>query len=124
MAMQGAGGTSGGFGEFFLGLIMAAAGGYLITNQVQVSTGFWQWYGYNAFGLTLVPLLFGVALLFFNGRSTIGWLLAAGGLAIILIGIIANLHIYFVPTSLFNTLVMLILLVGGLALIARGVRER
>src|SRR5436309_10502641 len=32
----------------------------------------------------------------------------------ILAGVIANMSIYFRPTSLFNTLVMLILLVGGL----------
>jgi hypothetical protein len=37
-------------------------------------------------------------------------------------GIIANLHIYFRPTSLFNTLIMLGLLVGGLGLIARALR--
>jgi hypothetical protein len=33
------------------------------------------------------------------------------------------MHIYFQPTSLFNTLVMLILLVGGLGLIARSLRH-
>ncbi len=30
------------------------------------------------------------------------------------------MHIYFQPTSLFNTIVMLVLLVGGLGLLARG----
>jgi len=30
------------------------------------------------------------------------------------------LHIYFEPTSLFNTLIMLVLLAGGLGLIARS----
>jgi hypothetical protein len=30
-----------------------------------------------------------------------------------------TLHIYFQPTSLFNMIVMLVLLVGGLGLIAR-----
>jgi ATP/ADP translocase len=44
------------------------------------------------------------------------------GGAIIFVGIIANLHIYFRPTSLFNTLIMLGLLVGGLGLIARALR--
>ena len=33
-----------------------------------------------------------------------------------------NLNIYFRPTSLFNTLVMLVLLVGGLGLVARSLR--
>jgi hypothetical protein len=30
------------------------------------------------------------------------------------------MHIYFQPTTLFNTIVMLVLLVGGLGLIARS----
>ena len=62
------------------------------------------------------------AILFFNGRSPVGWLLTAAGALFILTGIIANMHIYFQPTSLFNTVLMLILLVGGLGLIAKAVR--
>src|SRR5918992_1575854 len=100
-AFQGAGGTSGGIGEFAIGLVMAAVGGYLLLNQVTVTTGVWALWGYNAFGLTIVPLLVGVGWLFFDGRSTFGWLLVMLGAAIIFVGIIANLHIYFRPTSLF-----------------------
>jgi hypothetical protein len=33
-----------------------------------------------------------------------------------------NLRIYFEPTSLFNTLIMLVLLAGGLGLLARSLR--
>ncbi|HEY6548080.1 MAG TPA: hypothetical protein VI589_09245 [Vicinamibacteria bacterium] len=122
MATKGAGGTPGGVGTFFLGLMMAVAGGYLLTNQVTVSSGFWGYFGPNTFGLTLVPLLFGVGLLFFDGRSLLGWLLTAAGSVIIFAGILMNLRIYFQPTSLFNTLVMLVLLVGGLGLVARSLR--
>jgi hypothetical protein len=49
-------------------------------------------------------------------------LLTIAGALFIFAGIIANMHIYFQPTSLFNTVVMLVLLVGGLALIARSLR--
>src|SRR5687768_12819606 len=118
----GAGGTPGGLGEFFVGLVLAVIGGYLILNQVTVTTGFWALWGYNSFGLTLVPLLGGIGWLFFDGRSTLAWLLVVLGAAIIFVGIIANLHIYFRPTSLFNTLIMLGLLAGGLGLIARALR--
>src|SRR2546428_13570180 len=58
----------------------------------------------------------------FNGRNVIGWLLTVAGALFILAGVIANMHIYFQPTTLFNTLVMLVLLVGGLGLIARAIR--
>jgi hypothetical protein len=67
-------------------------------------------------------MLIGIGQLFWNGRSAIGWLLTVAGALFILAGVLANLHIYFQPTSLFNTLVMLILLVGGLGLIARSLR--
>jgi hypothetical protein len=122
MAARGAGGTAGGVGQFFLGLAMAVAGGYLITNQVTVSSGFWGYFGPHTFGLTLLPLMFGIGLLFFDGRSVPGWVLTVGGAVIIFAGILANLQIYFQPTSLFNTVLMLVLLAGGLGLVARSLR--
>lgn len=90
MEIKGAGGTPGGLGTFFFGFVMAVAGGYLLMQQVTVHSGFWSWWGPNTFGLSLVPLLFGVALLFFNGKSLIGWLLTIGGAVIILAGVISN----------------------------------
>jgi predicted membrane channel-forming protein YqfA (hemolysin III family) len=122
--IRGAGGTNGGIGLFLIGLGMAVAGGWLITNQVTVTSGFWQWGGHNAFGLTLIPLIVGIGLLFFNGRSIAGWLLTFCGAVIILAGIITNLEIYFRPTSLFNTLMMLALLAGGIGLVAKSLRAR
>src|SRR5262245_27682168 len=118
---RGAGGTPGGVGSFFLGTIMAAAGGYLILNQVQVTTCFWR-FGNGGFGLPLLPLLVGVAVLFFNGKSIVGWVLTVIGAAIILAGVLMNMDIYFRQTSLFNTLVMLVLLFGGLGIVARSLR--
>jgi hypothetical protein len=119
----GAGGTPGGVGEFFVGLVMTAAGGYLILNQVQVTTSFWRFGQYGGFGLTLLPLLVGVAFLFYNGKSVVGWILTIAGAAAILASVLMNMDIYFRQTSLFNTLVMLALLFGGLGLIARSLRS-
>jgi hypothetical protein len=116
----GAGGTPGGVGEFLVGLAMAITGGYLITKQVVVSTGYWAFWGHNTFGLSLLPLIFGIGLLFFNGKSLLGWLLLFAGVIIIFTGILMNLQVYFEPTSLFNTVVMIVLLAGGIGLIARG----
>ena len=119
---KGAGGTPGGLGEFFAGLAMAGGGGYLLLNQVTVSTGFWQLWGYNAFGISLIPLLIGIALVFFDGKSKLGWILTAFGSTVIVLGIITNLTINYRPTTLFNTLIILGLLAGGLGLIVRSVR--
>ena len=119
---RGAGGTPGGVGEFVLGVAMAVAGVYLLTNRVTVTSGYWSLWGYNTFGLSLVPFIFGVGILFFNGKSVIGWLLLFAGIVIILTGIIMNLQIYFQQTSLFSTIIMIVLLAGGVGLVARALR--
>ena len=121
--MSDVGGTPGGLGHFVLGFAMTCVGGYLLSNQVTVAGSYWNFYGGNTFGITLLPMLIGIGILFWGGRNAIGWLLTAAGALFILAGVIANLHIYFQPTSLFNTLVMLILLVGGLGLIGRALRS-
>src|SRR5919199_6047196 len=129
---KGAGGTPGGVVHFLFGLALAAAGGYLLTSQVTVSSAYQPWggpfwgspffgfVGHNSFGLSLVPLLLGIGMLFFDGKSLAGWILLVLGAVIIVAGILMNLHIYFQPTSLFNTLVMLCLLAAGIGLVARS----
>ena len=47
-------------------------------------------------------------------------LLLIVGIVIIFAGILMNLQIYFQSTSLFNTIVMLVLLAGGIGLIFRA----
>ena len=121
--MQGAGGTSGGLGSFFVGAGMVVAGGYLLLQHVTVSSGFWDFGGRSMFGLSLLPLLAGIALLFFNGKSKAGWFLTAAGSLIIVVGIIANMRIWFAPTTLFDTLLILGLLAGGIGLVARSLKS-
>src|SRR5919107_54094 len=91
--------------------------------DVRVRRGYWALWGHSAFGLSLLPLVIGIGLLFYNGKSIAGWLLTFAGAVIILAGIITNLQIYFQPTSLFSTIVMLVLLAGGIGLVARSLRS-
>ncbi len=121
--LRGAGGTSGGLAEFLIGLAMTVAGAYLLMTRVIVTSGFWNIWGYNSFGLSLLPLIVGVGMLFFNGKSIIGWILLFIGIIIIFSAIIMNLQIYFQPTNLSNTIIMLVLLAGGIGLIARSLRS-
>ena len=121
---RGAGGTEGGLAGFVIGALMAVVGAYLLTNQVTVTTGYWQLWGHNAFGLSLLPFIIGIAFLFYNGRSVIGWVLTVAGAVIIFAGILTNLDIYFRPTTLFATLLMLVLLFGGIGLVVRSLRPQ
>ena len=122
--MRGAGGTQGGVGQFLIGLAMAVAGAYLLTQRVIVTSGFWGYFGQHTTGLSLLPLVVGAGILFFDGKSALGWVLTLGGALIVFLGILLNLRIYFEPTSLFDTILMLILLAGGLGLLARSLRPR
>ena len=118
------GGTPGGAGSFMAGLVMMGVGIFLVFDRVTVHTSFWRFFGGpgTSFGVTLLPLLAGIGFLTFDGKSMLGWLLAVGGLAVILVGVLMNLDIYFQPTSLWMTIVMFGLIAGGLGLFARGLR--
>ena len=114
----------GSFTQFLVGACATAAGAYMLTSRISVSSGWGRVWGFNSFGLALLPLLVGISLLFFGGRAAVGWALVVIGGAIIGGGILMNLSIYFRPTTLFDTIVMFGLVAGGLGLVARSLQPR
>jgi hypothetical protein len=118
------GGTKGGLLPFVIGFALLCVGGYLLLDRVSVHGGYWSWFGsaQSSFGVTLIPLLIGVGMLFYDGKAVLGWFLAGGGALVMFAGIIANLQIHFRSTSLFDTLVMLVLIMAGLGLMARALK--
>lgn len=120
MAMRGAGGTPGGVGQFLLGLAMMAVSAYLFLGRVVVLSNMGMLFGHA--GLVLIPLGLGVATLFFNGRSIIGWLLAGGSVVGVLVSILTNLTLFFQPTSFIRTTAMMSLLFVGAIMMLRSFR--
>lgn len=128
---RGAGGTPGGSLAFFIGLIMATAGGYLLLDNIVVSNhwglgaplyrigGGWNVTG----GGLLIPFMFGIGWIFYNARSVWGWVIAGGSLAAIIFGVIINLSITMRTMSLLNLIIILVLMVGGLGLFASSLRK-
>ena len=118
------GGTRGGLGMFLVGAGMFIAGLYLLFQQIDVHGGYWGGWGSNnrSFGLTMIPLLGGIGVLFWNGSSKVGWALTGAGHLILVAGIIANMQIHWRRTTLFDALLMLALVAGGLGLMARAIR--
>lgn len=119
------GGTKGGLGSFLLGLALTLLGCYLFTDRVTVHGGYWRFARTEgaSFGITLLVMLFGVGMLFYNAQSKGGWLLTVGGFLVIITGIIANLEVHFQSTSLWSTLIMLGMFAGGLGLVFRSLRD-
>ena len=129
MASRGAGGTDGGAWSFLIGIIMMIGGGYLLMKGIIVRPVFG--FGTVAFafggvsvttGMVLIPFLFGVGLIFYNGRNWLGWLLACGSVVALIFGVLSNLNIQLTRMSLFDLLVILVLLVGGIGLFLRSLR--
>ena len=121
------GGTPGGMGSFLVGLALTIAGGYLISSHVRVASFPYRFFGWSftgqqSFGLTMLPLLFGIGMLFFNGRSIVGWLLTGAGVIMIVLAVLMSLQIYWQDTSLFATVMMWGMFAAGLGMVARSLR--
>lgn len=127
--MQGAGGTQGGTGRFFLGLFMMAVGGYLFFNNIQVSLGVGLGYQYFSAwgigitsGMVLVPFIFGVGMIFYNAANILGWALTVASLGMLAFGVIAQTRFHLHNMSAFELLTIIFLLVGGIGLFLSSLR--
>ncbi|WP_322894652.1 MULTISPECIES: hypothetical protein [unclassified Yoonia] len=125
---RGAGGSDGGSTQFLVGLIMMIGGGYLLLNGIVVRPNF----GGRVFGLggmpvtsgmILIPLMFGIGMIFYNSKSWLGWIIAGASLIALIFGVIANTSVQFARLSIFDLLVIMVLLVGGLGLFLRSLRK-
>ena len=128
--MRGAGGTDGGVGRFFLGFIMMIGGGYLFLNNIHVTTGFgfgyaiWNVWGVGiTSGMVLIPFIFGVGIIFYNGSNPLGWILAIASLAMLGFGVISQIRFQFQNMSAFDLITILVLLVGGIGLFLSSLRS-
>lgn len=131
--MKGAGGTNGGIGEFFIGLVMMCAGFYMLLNAIVVRSSFgmgMRLYGLNVFGgsfnitsgMVMIPFIFGVGLVFYNGKNWLGWILCIGSISALIFGVISSIHFSMRPMSSFDLIVILVLAVGGLGLFLKSLR--
>jgi energy-coupling factor transporter transmembrane protein EcfT len=131
---SGAGGTKGGTGNFFIGLIMFCSGSYLLLQSIIVSSSFnlgFALYTVNSRfsqipitnGMILIPFIFGIGMIFYNARSFLGWLLTCCSLAALIFGVISSLHISLRTMTAFELLTILVLTFGGLGLFLKSIRE-
>jgi hypothetical protein len=127
--MRGAGGTAGGTGRFFIGLVMMVAGGYLFFNSINVSLGMglgYQFFSIWGFGITsgmvFVPFIFGIGMIFYDAKNWIGWILAGGSLVMLGFGVIAQTRLHLRGMTAFDLMTILVLMVGGIGLLLSSLR--
>jgi hypothetical protein len=106
---------------------MMTGGGYLFLDAIQIVNHFS--FGYRMFnvggtpltsGLVLIQTIFGIGIIFYNGRNPIGWLLFMGGLAMLAFGVISSIDFRMRQMSAFELLIILVLFAGGLGLFLRS----
>ncbi|GLS89166.1 hypothetical protein GCM10007916_02330 [Psychromonas marina] len=132
--MKGAGGTSGGIGTFFIGLIMMIGGFYLLLNAISVTSNFSL--GRNLYrfsgmggnysitsGMVMIPFMFGIGLIFYNSKNIIGWVLAIGSITALIFGVIASIQFSFKSMTAFDLIVILVLAIGGLGLFFKSLKS-
>ncbi|MDO7085708.1 hypothetical protein WNY51_07045 [Pseudocolwellia sp. AS88] len=131
--MKGAGGTSGGLGHFFIGLVMMCGGFYMLLNAIKVTSSFGMGMGLYRFsaggsgfsitsGMIMIPFIFGVGLIFYNSRNILGWILTIGSISGLIFGVISSIRFSFRSMSSFDLIVILVLAVGGLGLFLRSLK--
>ncbi|MBN1970344.1 MAG: hypothetical protein JXR48_16075 [Candidatus Delongbacteria bacterium] len=128
--VKGAGGTEGGIGRFFIGLIMMIAGTYLLLNSITITNSFsfgMRLYSYGNYGVTsgymLVPFIFGIGIMFYNSKNVFGWLLTFGSMVMIVFGVITSTQFRLQHMSMFELITILVLMVGGIGLFFSSFRR-
>ena len=129
--MKGAGGTPDGVASFLIGLVMTCGGFYLLLNAIvlRASFGFgYRVYSVGGFGITsgmiMIPFLFGVCMVFYDRRSTLGWLLTIGSVVSLIFGVLSTVNFTMRGMSAFDLKVILVLAFGGIGLLMRSLGDR
>ena len=108
--------------QFLIGLAMLVSGGYWFLSSVAVHTAFYSLrlggMRLNG-GLVVVPFIVGVIWICVNTDSFGAKLLTGAGFLMIVASVIAGTEFVFRYTSLYNYLIMLVLMFGGAALILK-----
>lgn len=132
--LKGAGGTSGGVLEFFIGLGLLLSGVYLFLSNITVSNTFSLAYplfhipfgsayrvGVQS-GSLLIPMAIGVGMVFFNSKTKLGWVLFIGSIVAMILGVMMSLTFSFRPQSLFDTVLVVGLIAAGAGLFIKSLK--
>ncbi|MBQ2937903.1 MAG: hypothetical protein IJE05_03365 [Clostridia bacterium] len=113
--------------QFFLGIIMLGAGLFMLSKRVMVHSS-WHIWRIGSFdissGLVTVPLIIGIIWQFYNSKSVIPKIIMTLGVVFIIITIIMSIRISFVPTSMFDYIIIMGLAAAGSGLLLKTVFKK
>ena len=111
--------------EFLAGLAMLVVGLFLFTNKAEVQTAFFsgsiRLFGAHLnSGLVIIPFIIGIVWLFVKRHSIGAKLVTALGILIIIVSVIASTTIRLPRITLYEWILYLVLIFGGVGLLARA----
>lgn len=108
--------------QFFLGVIMLGVGLFMLSKRVMVHSSWYIW-RIGSFdissGLVTVPLIIGIIWQFYNSKSIIPKIIITLGVIFIIATIIMSIRISFVPTSMFDYIIIMGLAAAGSGLLLK-----
>lgn len=112
--------------QFFVGLLMLAAGVFMIFQNLSIEST-WGYGGYlfsfGGFnlpnGTVFVPLFIGIVMLFLMERKIFGWIFVAVGLVIILAAVLMSVRMHWIRTNAYMFVLMFGLTAAGGGLVLR-----
>jgi len=115
--------------KFLLGLLMFAAGIYILLKSIHVTNTFSMSYRFSygsvgvPAGILFLGFVLGVGMMFFNSKNIIAWLITIGSVAFLIIGVIMNLNVSLASMDAFSFLSILVLVGGGAGLLLGSMRK-
>lgn len=108
--------------QFVAGIVMLAVGLYIFSQKVIVFSG----YGFFAFGggrfssgLIIVPLIIGIVWMFITGANFVSKIFTALSVLLIIVSVIMSTHIHLSAMTLYEWILLLVLIFGGAGLIGK-----
>ena len=112
---------------FFIGIILLAAGLFMLSKRVVVHSNWfsWRWGNFDvSSGTVTIPLIIGIIWYFFKPKSTIAKIIITLGVIFIVLAIIMSLRISFLTTSLFDYILIIGMAAAGSGLLLRTVFKK
>lgn len=109
--------------QFLAGLVMLVAGLFIFSQKVIVHSSFLGGLSMGGMhmtsGLLVVPLIAGIVWMFVSGGSFPSKIMTGLGVFLIIVAIIASTSIHLVSMSLYDWVLLLVLIFGGAGLLAK-----
>ena len=111
--------------QFVGGIVMLAVGLFIFSQKVIVHS---SWFGYGGFsvagirissGLVIVPLIIGIIWMFTIGANFASKVFTAFSVLLIIVSVIMSTHIHLSSMTLYEWILLLVLIFGGAGLVAK-----